>query len=85
MPITITLSKPKDFQKTLLLLKDDAQKYNVSFNGKEHNGFASGYGFEASYIVLADKISITVHKKPLIVSASTVVKEITNYVRGLAV
>ena len=83
MPLTIYLPKPSDLFGTLQMLRNKAAQHNISFSGDVESGYGSGRGFEASYKVQGDKVVLTVHKKPLLVSKSMIINEVTKRARML--
>ena len=83
MPLIINLQKPNDLFGTLQLLRTKAAQHNLSFTGDEESGHGSGRGFVASYKIHGDKVVLTIHKKPFLVSNSRIIDEITKRARML--
>ena len=79
MAFTIKIEKPKNLQAVLLRAKNDAKKHNIFYEGDTKNGHGYGYGFDATYAVNTDFITIDVEKKPWFVSKARVEKEIRKY------
>jgi len=81
MPIIIEL--PKELEKMRPFLEGEAKKHNITFHNVGNTGWGFGHGFEASYNIGTDSIVLTVHKKPLLVSKSRVVREVNDYAEEL--
>jgi len=79
MSFTIKIEKPKDLQTVISRAKNDAQKYNIFYEGGNNSGRCSGYNFEGTYVVDGDFIIIEIKKKPVFVTKAIVEKEIRKY------
>ena len=78
--MTVKVRKPQDLQALYTRAISDAAKQGISWSGDMRQGRGSGFGFEGSYIVDAEFITITVLKKPLLISKSRIEKEVMEYV-----
>jgi len=78
-PITIILNRPRNLQAALAHAKAEALKHQISFEGTESQGYGSGHGFAAKYIVYPDYIELTVVDKPFWAPASKVEEKIKKY------
>ena len=76
----IKIRRPQNLQALYARAKSDAEKRGIKWTGDMQQGHGSGFGFEGRYIVGADSITITVLKKPLLVSKSRIENAIKQYV-----
>ena len=81
MPIKIQL--PSELENMIPFLEGEAKKHDITFHKAGNNGWGFGHGFEASYTIRPGDILLTIHKKPLLVSKSRIVKEVDDYVQEL--
>ena len=79
MSLTIKVAKPKNMQVLFSKAKNDAKKHNISWAGDIQQGHGTGFGFEASYTVDTDYITICVLKKPPLVSKALIERKIKEY------
>jgi hypothetical protein len=75
----IKVEKPPDLQAVVVKARDDAEKYNIVYEGDSNSGYCSGHGFEGTYVVDRDYIVIAVKKKPAFVTKARVEKEVRKY------
>jgi hypothetical protein len=78
--MTIKFTKPKNISALLARAKKDADKHGITYEGDINSGHGSGMGFEGSYTVNADFITIHVKKKPLLVSKARIEAEVKKYI-----
>ena len=78
--MTIKVSKPQDLQALFSKAQRDAKEHGITWVGDIHSGHGSGRGFEGSYAVDTDYITICVNKKPRMVTKSRIEKAITSYI-----
>jgi hypothetical protein len=71
--------RPKDLQALFARATSDAEKHEISWSGDIHQGHGAHMGFEGSYVVCENYITISVTKKPLWASKSLVEKEVAKY------
>jgi hypothetical protein len=76
---TIKVEKPENLRAVVARLKNDAKRYNVFFEGGNYSGRGSGYGFDGTYVVDGNFITIDVRKKPVFITKTRVEKEIRKY------
>ena len=79
----IEIAKPQDMEGLYLRATKDAKEHGIQFTGDLTKGYGTGFGFEGKYSVGADFITITVIKKPLLVSKGRIEDEVRRYVKGL--
>ena len=79
MPITIKIPKPKNMQALFSKARIDAKKHNISWTGDIQQGHGAGFGFEGSYVVDGDYITICVLKKPPLVSKALIERKVKEY------
>jgi hypothetical protein len=77
--LIIKIPKPNNLQELLERAKSDADKHDLSYEGDITKGHASGKGFEGSYTIDANFITIRVNKKPVLVSKAKIETEIKKY------
>jgi hypothetical protein len=77
--LIIKIPKPNNLQALFERAKSDADKHDISYEGDNTKGHASGKGFEGSYTIDADFITIWVNKKPVFVSKAKIETEIKKY------
>jgi len=76
----IKIRKPQNLQALYVRAKNDAAKRGIKCTGDMHKGHGMGFGFEGRYTVGVDSITITVLKKPLLVSKSRIESVIKRYI-----
>ena len=80
MTLTIQLPKPRDIQALFSRATADADKHNITWRGDIHQGQGAGRGFEGSYTVDTESITIYVLKKPAWVTKARIEKAVRQYV-----
>jgi len=78
--MTIQVNRPKDLQALYTRAKGDAEKHGIKWEGDLQQGHGEGFGFEGRYNVGVDCITVTVLKKPLLVSKTRIQNEVKKYV-----
>ncbi|MCL2201478.1 MAG: hypothetical protein FWB75_05885 [Oscillospiraceae bacterium] len=79
--MTIKVNRPENMEALYSRCKRDAEANGIAVTGDMHKGSAKGFGFEGSYVVDENFITITLAKKPPFISKSRIEKEISNYLR----
>ena len=79
MSLTIKLPSPKNLSALFLKAKSDAEKHNITWAGDTKQGHGKGFGFEGSYTVDTDCITISVLMKPPFLSKARIEKEVMKY------
>ena len=77
--MTIKIAKPDNLQLLFTKAARDADKHGIIWHGDINSGHGLGLGFEGSYLVDENYITINVLKKPLYVSKTRIEREINNY------
>ena len=77
--MTIKFAKPKDLSALFSRATKDADEHGITWAGDMNQGSGSGRGFEGSYSVDAEYITICVLKKPVFVTKSKIEKAIKQY------
>jgi len=77
--LTIKVPKPQDLQAVLAKAKRDIETHDISWVGDSQQGQCSSRGFEGSYVVDADYITVTLTKKPLWVTKARIEQEVKKY------
>ena len=80
MEFSFKVRKPTNLQELFERAKSDAKEHNITWNGDIKHGHGSGFGFEGSYSVDIHFITITVFKKPLLISKTKVEREVKKYI-----
>ena len=70
--MTIKIAKPKNISALFSRATSDADMHGIVWAGDIQQGHGSGRGFEGSYSVDADYITICVLKKPAFVTKSRI-------------
>ena len=83
--LEIKIPKPKNVHSLFSTVKKDAEEKNISWTGDIHSGHGESRGFECSYVVDGDYVTITVTKKPPWVTKAKIEKEIKKYFSDEAV
>ncbi|MCL2286375.1 MAG: hypothetical protein FWC32_08430 [Firmicutes bacterium] len=76
----IKVNKPQDIHALFDKAKKDAAENGITWQGDITQGHGSGFGFEGQYVIDENHITITVTKRPLLVSKSRIKNEVENYV-----
>lgn len=79
MEFSFKVEKPANLQELFERAKCDAKEHNITWSGDIKQGQGSGFCFEGSYSVGIDFITITVLKKPLLVSKSKIERAVREY------
>ncbi|MCL2409025.1 MAG: hypothetical protein FWC96_05350 [Oscillospiraceae bacterium] len=79
MEFTFKVDRPENLETVFSKAKSDAEKHNISWSGDIQRGKAEGSGFEGSYVVDSDGITICIIKKPAFVSKAKIEKEVRRY------
>ena len=82
MPFSFEIAKPKDIKSALISTRQKITGGGGMFSGDEHSGRFSGNGVNGLYEAGDSSIKITILKKPMIYSVSSVKSAIENYFRG---
>ncbi len=72
MSVYVTVELKEDTKEFLDKLCKWATDNSIEFQGDTEKGYAKGWGFHAEYIVDGDQYTLTVKKKPLLVTWSMV-------------
>jgi len=78
--MTIQVPRPQNLQALYDRAKSDAQKHDIKWSGDMQQGHGSGFGFEGKYVVDESYITVTVVKRPLLVSKTRVQNEVRRYI-----
>jgi len=78
--MTIKFDRPHDIQALFERATSDANKNGIKWAGDTRSGQASGRGFEGTYSVDEEFITIRLNKKPALITKSRVERAIKNYI-----
>ena len=76
----IRVDKPDDLQALFERATSDADKNGIAWTGDIKSGHGSGRGFEGTYTVDADGITIYVSKKPPFITKARVEMAVKTYI-----
>jgi hypothetical protein len=74
MSRTVTGTLPESAESVIRKLEKAALRYDVEFKGDVSKGYARGKGFHVDYIIVGERCTLTVTKKPMLVPWSVVEK-----------
>ncbi len=72
MTRTVTGTLPESAESVIRKLEKAALRYDVEFKGDVSKGYARGKGFHVDYIIVGERCTLTVTKKPMLVPWSVV-------------
>ena len=72
--------RPQDIDALYARATRDADTHGIIWQGDTNSGSGSGFGFDASYEVCEDYITITIKKRPLLASKGRIQDAVNKYV-----
>lgn len=79
-PRSIQVKVTKHPDELIAKVKEMAERYGVQFLGDSGKGLIKGYGIEADYLLREDILTITVFRKPLLLSWTKVENKVRKIV-----
>lgn len=74
MTRSVTGPLPESAETVVIKLEKLATRYEVEFRGDVNRGYARGKGFHVDYVIVGERCTLTVTRKPMLVPWSVVEK-----------